>query len=459
MSGGAEPRRAFSVCPVCLKRIPACLTGYEDEIRLEKRCAAHGDFSAVVWRGRPERAAWIGAAPAVGPHENPNCPHGCGLCPEHRQDTCCVLLEVTQRCNLACAYCFAAAGNGPADPSFERVCAWIDDIARNGKAFLQLSGGEPTLRGDLPDLVRHAKAAGCEYVQLNSNGLRLAEDPAYLDRLAEAGLSFVFLQFDGLGDAVYQRLRGRPLLEKKIAAIEACGARNIGVTLVPTLVPGVNDGQIGELIRFAVERSPVVRGVHFQPVSYFGRYPAAKTPTDADRITLPEVYSAIFAQAGDLVPEGSIVASRCDHAACGFHGGYVVKPEGGLMALSSAEGAAQCRGPGAGTASPAERNRRFVGGRWLRPLRAGQAKQECCAGGAPASMGPPAATPPTAGEPEARDLGTLDGFLARARSHAFTLSAMAFQDAWTLDLERLRQCSLHVYANGALKPFCAHYLS
>jgi len=260
-------RNTFSVCPACLKRIPASLVKRNAEIRLKKHCARHGNFSAVVWRGEPERSAWTGPLPELDGTENAGCPQNCGPCPEHRQSTCCVLLEVSRRCNLSCTYCFASAGEKAEDPPLWKVCKWIASIAESGKTFLQLSGGEPTLRDDLPEIVRFARQAGCEYVQLNSNGLRLTEDPAFLDALAEAGLSFVFLQFDGTNDAIYCRLRGQPLLAKKMASIDACGQRHIGVTLVPTLVPGINVEDIGNILRFAIQRSPVVRGVHFQPVS------------------------------------------------------------------------------------------------------------------------------------------------------------------------------------------------
>jgi 7,8-dihydro-6-hydroxymethylpterin dimethyltransferase len=431
-------RHTFSVCPVCMRRVPACLKARNSDIYLEKRCEEHGEFSTIVWRGEPILADWVGDVPEIAVDEGSACPDACGLCPEHRQDTCCILLEVTRRCNLACSHCFAESSFARPgdDPPLARVQAWITDIAGKGKTFLQLSGGEPTLRDDLPDIIRFAKRAGCEYVQLNSNGLRLAEDPDYVESLAKAGLSFVFLQFDGTTDTIYTRLRGQALLNTKLQAIEQCGLRNIGVTLVPTLVPGVNVQDIGAIIRLAVERSPLVRGVHFQPVSYFGRYPQA--PDDALRVTLPEVLRAIFEQAGDSVPVNSIAPSHCDHARCGFHGAYIVTPEG-LKALIRPGSAGCCR------PVPAEKNRRFVGARWQRP-----ASQGCAGNDKPGTSG---------GTTEPCDLSSLDGFFQRMRSHAFTLSAMAFQDAYTLDLERLCQCSLHVYADGAVRPFCAHYLT
>ena len=164
-----------------------------------------------------------------------NCPHACGLCSHHTQTTCCLLLEITRRCNLACPHCFAAANQhtAPSDPPLEQVLGWVDAIAATGQAFLQLSGGEPTLRPDLPEIVRHAREKGCAYVQLNSNGLRLAQDETLVKHLAEAGLSFVFLQFDGTTDAIFRTMRGAPLLAQKMRAIELCGKYNIGVTLVP----------------------------------------------------------------------------------------------------------------------------------------------------------------------------------------------------------------------------------
>ena len=422
-------RHTFSVCPICLRRVPASLNNREDGIYLEKSCPEHGKFSSIIWRGLPSLVEWTGVLPEISEDSLGSCPHACGLCSEHKQSTCCLLLEITRRCNLECPHCFASASvrDKPVDPPLEQVLGWVADIASTGKAFLQLSGGEPTLRDDLPQIVRHARDKGCSYVQLNSNGLRLANDEAFVRELAEAGLSFVFLQFDGTTNDIYRKMRGAPLLNIKRKAIELCGKYNIGVTLVPTIVPNVNTNDIGNILRFAVQHSPFVRGVHFQPVSYFGRFP--EPPSDNQRITLPEVYNAIVQQAGDLVPVGSINQSCCDHARCGFHGAYIVMPSG-LHTVSKKDDGKCCSTP-----APAENNRHFVGLRWQRP------QNQCCCG-----------------DDKTPDLATLDGFLNRAKSHSFTISAMAFQDAHTVDLERLRQCSLHVYDNGNISPFCAYYI-
>lgn len=591
-----EARRTYSVCPVCLKRIPAARERREDGIYLVKTCPEHGTFSSVIWRNRMDFDGWRGKRPAVGEGENVNCPTGCGLCPDHLRGTCCTLLEITSRCNMNCTFCFAEPDGTP-DPTTEEVKGWIRDLTDPRKTLLQLSGGEPTVREDLPELVAYAKEVGCKYVQLNSNGLRLAEEEAFVRRLADAGLSFVFMQFDGVDDQVYETLRRRPMLEIKKKAIENCGKYGIGVTLVPVIVPGVNTNQIGDIIRFAAERSPYVRGVHFQPVSYFGRIP--HLPADADRFTLDELMDEVVKQAGDLLSLENLAPSCCDHPMCGFHGDFIVMPDHTLYPLTrytgtedetgaSSDGDCCCGSPAdaaarAGIQDPAEKNREFVGRRWERRAEdvvreangggcccgsdeavetAPESAESCCCGcgcGSDEAMetAPEAAescccccgcdevveaapesaesccgcgcdevaeaaqeaaescccgsdgvaeTAPGSAEScccccggdetvtesvleeetscccdcgqeispeesdcccgsrngnviEELDLSDMETFLRRARSHGFTITSMAFQDAGNLDIERLRQCSLHVYRDGKHIPFCACYLS
>lgn len=434
MTSGKALRDTLSVCPVCGARVAARQVGRGDEIFLEKECPEHGSFSAVVWRGSPELDGWRGALPPIAPGENESCPNACGLCPEHRRNTCCVLVEITARCNLRCTHCFAD-DVAEAEPTLDELRVCFSSLVAAGSTFVQLSGGEPTMRGDLPQIVRLAKDCGMEYVQLNSNGLRLADDPAFLDALAEAGLSFVFLQFDGLDDDIYLKLRGAPLLDRKKAAITACGERHVGVTLVPTLVPGVNTRQIWKIVEFGAALSPAVRGVHFQPVSYFGRYP--KTPSDDMRVTLPEVVAALENQSFGALKASWFAPSCCDHPQCGFHADFMALPGEGLKPMRP-EGAARqscCGGEDA-----ALKNRHYVGRRWLR-------RDDPGTGGSGAGL-------PMRDAPRP---GSLDDFLLKARRHIFTISAMAFQDLWTLDLERLRQCSLHVYDRGRIVPFCSYY--
>jgi len=414
-------RNTRSVCPVCLRNISAQLVSDGGYVRMKKSCAEHGLFETIIWRGKTDFDSWRGNIPQLGEDEGLNCPGNCGVCGNHPQGSCCVLLEVTRRCNLNCRFCFADAGHP--EPTMDELKSAVDNIYTHGEPLIQLSGGEPTLRDDLPELIAYIRGKGARYVQLNSNGMRLASDEEYAKALAEAGLSFVFMQFDGVSDDVYTALRGKALLETKRRAIEVCGKYGLGVTLVPTVVRDVNENQVGDIIRFASALSPVVRGVHFQPVSYFGRYP--EQPDDDERYTLDELISAITQQAG--ISEANLAPSRCDHPACGLHASFVVMPDGGLLPLTE-------RRCGNDNTSSAQRNREYIGSRWQRSIEA-----ENSGGGA--------------------DMTDMDSFIRRVKSHGFTITAMAFQDAMNLDIERLRRCSLHVYDEGNLKPFCAAYLT
>ena len=423
---GTLIRETRSVCPVCLRNLPAYLLREPSGgILLQKRCPEHGAFRVPVWQGLVDWDQWLlGSAPLPDGH-GLCCPGDCGLCAEHESGSCCVLLEVTGRCNLHCRFCFANGGEPAAEPGLDELKDAIRDIVSQcGQPLLQLSGGEPALRDDLAELVSFAKESGIRYVQLNTTGIRLAQEPSYAKKLADAGLDIVFLQFDGTRDEIYRTLRGMPLLALKQEAIRVCGDHRLGVTLVPTVVRGVNDRDLGDLIAFAREQAPAVRGIHFQPVSFFGRYP--EKPDDADRYTLDRLMADISEQSG--IPLTSFMPSRCDHPLCGFHASFLIEPDGSLRPLSSITHSSHSRGC-------ARDSREYVARHWRRA---------------------PEEAPPASSFPDEMD---FDSFLYRLRHESLTLSAMAFQDAMNLNIERLHRCSLHVYDNGKIKPFCARYLT
>ncbi|MCE5345214.1 MAG: radical SAM protein [Bacteroidales bacterium] len=409
---------------------------------MQKTCAKHGDFSTIIWRreSEPSYASWKKNKWPIHPQRcltevEKGCPYDCGLCAEHRQQTCCVLLEITQRCNLKCNFCFASSGGDIADPSFDTIREWLKILAEAGKPFIHISGGEPTVRNDLPEIIRMIKEMGFPYIQLNTNGLRLAQKPEYVKELKQAGLSSVFMQFDGTKDEIYRQLRGRNLLAEKENAIKNCGDNNLGIVLVPTIVPGVNADNIGEIIRFGLSKVPDVRGIHFQPVSYFGRYPAP--PLDNQRITLPEVIREIENQTEGKFKVEHFAPSGCDHAHCGFHGDFVVMPDGSIKHLTINKGDGCCCSKKTNS-SGVEKNRNFVARRWVR--ESSQNNQSL-------------------NKPD-YEMDEFDTFLARIKSHGFTITGMAFQDCWNIDLERLHECSLHVLSpEGKIIPFCAYNIS
>ena len=259
LTGESVLSQTESVCPECLARIPAQRVALGEDVYLDKSCPEHGDFSTVIWRGGPAFATWV--RPKLPSHpEAPftmferGCPYDCGLCPDHRQHTCSVLLELTAACDLGCPVCFADAGTHSApDPDLKTIAGWYRRLLDAGGPFnIQLSGGEPCLRDDLPQIIALGRSLGFTFFQLNTNGLRLARDPDYLQRLRDAGLSTVFLQFDG---APRRDSSGAPRASAglaKRAAIEHCIKHGMSVVLVPTLAPGVNTDDIGAIVEFAL---------------------------------------------------------------------------------------------------------------------------------------------------------------------------------------------------------------
>lgn len=429
-----------SVCPECLATIPAYRIKRGDRIMLSKECQEHGPFEVLIWSGLPAYETWGGrniptypAVPFIAGGKD--CPRACGLCPEHRQPTCCTLLEVTGRCNLRCSFCFADAGHTvQKDPDIATIKTWYERLLEAGGPYVvQLSGGEPTLRDDLPEIIAVGRSLGFDFIQLNTNGLRLAGDPAYVGMLKEAGLGCVFLQFDGMADEVYTAMRGRPLLDIKLAAVEQCATRGIGVVLVPTLVRGINMHHVGPIIDYAIEHVPAVRGVHFQPVSYFGRYPGG--PPDGERITIPEIIREIELQTGGRIKTRNIKPSRGQNSYCSFNGNFVLMPDSELKPWTIHNPNASCCKPQQADEG-AKKTRQFVSRYWSTPE-----KTACRAGQGPS-------------------LGGWDIFLERAGTHSLCISGMAFQDAWNLDLDRLKECCVHVlHPDGRLVPFCAYNLN
>lgn len=440
-----------SVCPECLARLTAERVLIGDDVYLRKTCPTHGTFQIIIWRGQPSYADWV--KPKIPAHPiNPftpidrGCPYDCGLCADHLQTTCCVLLEVTQRCDLRCDFCFAAAGDRRVtDPDLAAIEQWYRRLLEAGGPYnIQLSGGEPTVRDDLPDIIRLGRDLGFTFFQLNTNGLRLARDGGYLKQLKDAGLSTVFLQFDGTRGEIHQELRGRDLLAPKLAVIDRCAELNLGVVLVPTLVPSVNTDDIGSLIQLALDHFPAVRGVHFQPVSYFGRYP--RPPRNVDRITIPEVIRAIETQTHGRIKSTSFKPSNAENARCSFHGNFVVMPDGELKPLTQRAKSSCCQPSDAAQGSLQARE--FVAQHWAAPEAAVELLPSV-----PQLIAPQVIAP----QPK---LGGWDTFLARAKTHVFCISGMAFQDAWNLDLERLRECYIHnISPDGRLIPFCAYNLT
>ena len=308
-----------SLCPQCRQVIDAQVLIHDGAVYLRKHCPDHGWHEALV----SSDASWyLNSLKYNGPGVIPcdfatvvehGCPFDCGLCLEHQQHTCIGLVEITTRCDLICPTCFADAGTGY-DLSVAQVEAILDRLLQTEgqPEVVQISGGEPTLHPQVLDVLSAARARHIRYLMLNTNGLRLAEDPDFTHQLARYR-PFIYLQFDSLSAQPYQTLRGRDLRAIKQQALDNLAEAGLYAVLVPTIVQGINDGELGDILRFGLEH-PAVLGVSYQPVTFAGRCLSQQDPLN--RITVPDVLHALEAQTEGLFRVSDFRPVPCPYPTC-----------------------------------------------------------------------------------------------------------------------------------------------
>ncbi|MEM3737143.1 MAG: radical SAM protein [Candidatus Bathyarchaeia archaeon] len=458
-----------SLCPECLQVVDAVLCEENNIVYITKECKEHGGFKDVYWSDyemylRAKRFEHVGD----GLH-NPQtkrskgCPFDCGICDEHRSHTALGIIDVTNRCNLQCPFCFAHAGAAGYlyEPSTEELKAIIDRFASNKPVKppgLQFSGGEPTLREDLPELIAYAKKRGIHHVEVNTNGIRLAKSLDYCRELWEAGACAIYLQFDGVTPEIYLTTRGADLLKFKLQVIENC--RKIGfdaVILVPTLIRGVNDHQLWDIVSFALENLDVVRCVNIQPVSICGRIDKSKL--NDMRITIPDAIKLIEAQSGGkvkaedfypvpfVVPMSRAIGALRDHRYveftahphCGMATYMFVEDDGNIMPITRYGNIEKFMGVMEkvyATAEAGHKTRAKM--RMLSSLR-------YVKGGLLRKLLPPILK-----------TGSYKS-LADLHYRMLMIGMMHFMDPYNFDLERVQRCCIHYgLPDGTLRPFCSY---
>ena len=302
-----------SLCETCLKPVPTKIQILDNEVWYEKRCKAHGVQSTLVstdaayWRLCKEYIK-RGDMPLQFQSRNEfSCPYDCGLCPDHEQHSCLALIEIAEHCNLTCPVCFA--DSSPARTQFTPLATvekMLDAlVASEGEPDLvQISGGEPTLHPDFFEILAAVRARPIRHVMINTNGLRIAQEKDFAARLAEnkRGLE-VYLQFDSLERDALINLRGADLRRIRQQALENLDYHGVSTTLVATIKRGVNDAEIGNIVRHALTWR-CVRGVTLQPVQDAGRN--ENFNKDTDRIMLSEIRKRVIEtglfSATDMIP-------------------------------------------------------------------------------------------------------------------------------------------------------------
>ncbi|MFB6281049.1 MAG: radical SAM protein [Haloferacaceae archaeon] len=448
-----------SLCPTCLDPVPGRYEARDGAVHLARTCPDHGPSSRQVW-GSVEHWEWAGsfgpdvagdpdASGAAGGDDGgaadadadagaSDGPGGEGADPPIDPATdltvdddhaCLAVVEVTEDCNLSCSYCFASSGPGGRHRPFDEVIDLLEVVRSGaGPRPVQFSGGEPTVRDDLPALIERAAGMGFDHVQVNTNGLRLAREDGYAERLADAGLAAVYLQFDGLDPGTYEALREVDLTGEKRAAVAACRRADLPVVLVPTVVPGVNDDEMGDVVRFALDNRDVVQSVNFQPVAHFGRY-----ERNDGRFSLDRAAEAL-ADGLDALDARDLLPVPCCSSYCQLATALLPDGDGGAVPLTGFLSPSAFDAL-AGSIDEAD---------WLE-LLAGTPAGGATACTAADCCGLDAAVPGDAGD-------ILDAVLP--------VSITGFMDADAADAERLDNCCISVPTpDGDLVPFCAYNMT
>jgi uncharacterized radical SAM superfamily Fe-S cluster-containing enzyme len=269
-----------SICPVCKRVVDAEVNIRENRVILRKRCPEHGRFEALVYSDAELYMSQLrfnkpGTLPLEFQTEvRDGCPLDCGLCPDHKQHSCLGIIEVNTGCNLDCPICFADSGHQPDGYSLtlEQVDFMLDRfVAAEGEPeVVQFSGGEPTIHPQILDFIELAQRKGIRAVMLNTNGIRLARDRRFVHALGRLR-PHIYLQFDGFELETHLAIRGKDLRREKQQALERCAEEGLGVTLVAAVEKGLNEHELGEIVRFGVSH-PAVRTVALQPVTHSGRH-------------------------------------------------------------------------------------------------------------------------------------------------------------------------------------------
>src|SRR5215211_4064947 len=321
------PRQTDSLCPTCVREarqsildgkqdvsillnekvgeIKATITEKDGQIVMVKDCPVHGHFEDVmamdpaffkhleeVFPGRDIRA-----------HNDEKLHnHGSSTVKYGRGSV--LTVDLTNRCNMMCDPCFMDANQVGFvhELSWEDIKTLLDNaisIKPKRQMSVQFSGGEPTLSPYFLDAVRYAKKVGYNSVQCATNGIEFAKSKEFCRQAADAGLRYAYLQFDGIGNAANAHRRVGNLFDVKLRAIENLVEAGVDIVPVTTIVNGINNEQVGRIIKFALDNPKIVSLCSFQPVSFTGRDEAITDERrQAQRYTLSHLAHDVRQQTG-----------------------------------------------------------------------------------------------------------------------------------------------------------------
>lgn len=486
------PYYTQSLCPECTKVIKARKFAQDGKVWMEKTCKEHGYFKELI---SPDVDVYMdmftfrfgdgqGVSNPIVP-DGKRCPEDCGICNMHHSHTALANVDLTNRCDMTCPVCFANANAAgyvcePDLVDVRRMLQNLRDMKPVPAKVVQFAGGEPTIHPQFHKICQMAKDMGFWHIQVASNGKNLS-NYEFARKAKESGLHTIYLQFDGVTDDVQFKTRAEKIMDTKRKVVE--NARKVGlrIVLVPVLVKGVNDHQVGDIIRFAVENVDVIVGISFQPVCFTGRinernrmdkrYTMTHLAMDVEKQTglvpakggwLPLGCTSPFSKLSEALSGEPAMTITC-HPDCG-NGAYLfVEPNEKKevrsltdffdlrAALVDIQALAKEIREKNGKNGASKRTNLFSKAKVLGLIRKHYNPKKAPKG---LSFG--------------RLLGVLDGYKDKKVAHnpnhhtknaypTLFVAGMHFQDPYNYDIERVKRCIIHYSArDGRIYPFCTY---
>jgi hypothetical protein len=403
-----------SLCPTCLKVVEGSIVSHRRAVYLLKTCSEHGTVKLKIWPD-VDHYRWMRSFdfPRVPPRLRKDaagdCPGACGLCGRHLRKPTLMEIEVTRRCNLRCPVCFMDAGKAADRGLAELQSLYASVLEEAGPDIaIQLTGGEPTVRKDLAEVVRLGRSMGFSAIEINTNGLAIAAQPDLLPRLKESGATGIYLQFDTMRPEVYLSIRGADVMAEKLLAVERSREAGIQVVLAMTVIRGINEGEIGKVLEFALQNIDVVAGLALQPAFFSGRF-EVEMPA---HLSMGDVIFLLAEQSRGLIGPYDLWPLGCSHPLCSAGVCLVESESKGFL-------------PSTRLISREEYVREF--------------------------------------DPDSPQGSVLADLLARREAYTgkgLSVIVMNYMDVWSLDFERLQECSMTVKTVDLRTiPFCAYHLT
>ena len=466
-----ELEKIESVCPACyqegkIQKIQGKIIEEDGKVWITKNCNIHGSFKDIYFGDVDLYKRWMKYKVTGKPAHDVKTTlfNDPPLYDEHRSQTVLTNLMATNRCNLRCNYCFMNAG--AAGYVYEPTLDQIRELmlqARNespmGSKAIQITGGEPTVREDMFDIVRLAKELGFSHVQVNTNGLKLAESVEYCKRLKDEKVNTIYMSFDGVTKET------NPWIEQGKQAIENLRKVNLKVVLVPVLIGGKNIHEAGKIVRFALDNMDIIRGVNFQPISFCGRVTKIKDDKrERQRVDYVGMMEAIEKEFNgqisrdDFYPvpfvfpiskliellKGETQVEFTAHPGCGG-ATYIFVEDGKPMPITrfiDVESLLNFVNRQTGKKGPLKKLR--VAAAFLKNLNNFVDEDKAPHGFDLVKLVKDAAI--------GGSYDALRGFHYKS----LFVGSMWFQDAWNLNVDRLKRCVIHYTTFEGIVPFCSY---